>query len=397
MKEYQLRQEAIKLYLEGRKVTGIARLMNKSRKWVHHWINRYNSHPNAPDWFKDASRTPKKVKRSIDPEVVFKIVQIRKYLENERMAQIGAISIQYEFERRGLKPIPAIWTINRVIARHKQKKPTGETSVSSKKITDYPDLFWHTHQLDLVGPRRIKGDGQFFSVNLIDTTTRSCFVRAVRTKSSEGIVGTIASFWQTHGMPDALQMDNELAFRGSNRYPRSFGSVIRFALSQGVAVVFIPTKEPWRNGIIERFNDTYQQKFYQAKMYQSLNDLSVQEQSFIDYHNSHHRYSTLNHKTPDEMKALLLPPIYYKGTDHLPVHAAGSAIKIPLTGGCIYYIRYIRSDRTLYLPNEMFKVNPELIYSYIVAEISIENHLLIIRQNGEIKQVFDYTIPAIDW
>ncbi len=47
--------------------------------------------------------------------------------------------------------------------------------------------------MDLVGPRYIKGDGKFYSVNLIDVTTHSCFVKAVRTKSSEGIVQAIAS------------------------------------------------------------------------------------------------------------------------------------------------------------------------------------------------------------
>ena len=155
------------------------------------------------------------------------IILIRKELMNEKMAQIGAISIQYECERRGIKPIPSVWTINRVIARHGLNK---QQSVH-KTPKDYPDLFWHTHQMDLVGPRYIKEDGRFYSINLIDVTTHSCFVKAVRTKSSEGIVQTIASFWQIHGMPDALQMDNELAFRGSNRYPRSFGSVVRFALS----------------------------------------------------------------------------------------------------------------------------------------------------------------------
>ncbi|MEJ7682747.1 MAG: integrase core domain-containing protein [Segetibacter sp.] len=93
-------------------------------------------------------------------------------------------------------------------------------------------------------------------------------------------------------MPDALQMDNELAFRGSNRYPRSFGSVVRFALSQGVAPVFIPVKEPWRNGIIEKFNHTYQKRFLQMNTFKSLDDLSAREQSFIDFHNSHHRYSS---------------------------------------------------------------------------------------------------------
>ncbi|MEJ7682746.1 MAG: hypothetical protein WKG06_33785 [Segetibacter sp.] len=49
----------------------------------------------------------------------------------------------------------------------------------------------------------------------------------------------------------------------------------------------------------------------------------------------------------------------------------------------------------LYLPNETFTVKPELKYSYVVAEINIENHCLVIRQNNEVKQVFDYPIDAI--
>ncbi|HEY5464186.1 MAG TPA: integrase core domain-containing protein [Hanamia sp.] len=244
-------------------------------------------------------------------------------------------------------------------------------------------------------PRYIKGDGKFYSINLIDVTTHSCYVKAVRTKSSAGIVDAIASFWQIHGMPDALQMDNELAFRGSNRYPRSFGSVVRFALSQGVAVVFIPVAEPWRNGIIEKFNDTYQLRFLKAYTFKNLEKLSEQEQGFINFHNSKHRYSSQGHKTPDEAKALQLPPIFYNGVIHLP--SLKSDNKIPLTKGCVYYIRFIRSDLKLNLPNEIFIVKDTLKYSYIVAEINIQNHLLILRQNNEIVQVFPYDIPAIDW
>jgi len=72
-------------------------------------------------------------------------------------------------------------------------------------------------------------------------------------------------------------------------------------------------------------------------------------------------------------------------------------IKISLQKGCVYYIRFIRSDLKLYLPNESFTLMPELKYSYVVAEINIDNHSLIIRQNGEIKQVFAYTLNAIGW
>ena len=391
MNEYQQRQEAINRYIQGEKVTAIARLSAKSRKWVHHWIKRYKINPDSIDWFKDESKAPKKVNKLLGDETESQILFIRKELMKEKMSQIGAISIQYECERRGIKPIPAVWTINRVIAKYGLNKQTS----FQKAPKDYPDLFWHTHQMDLVGPRYIKGDGKFYSVNLIDTTSRSCFVKAVRTKSSENILQAIAAFWQTHGMPDALQMDNELAFRGSNRYPRSFGSVVRFALSQGVAPVFIPVSEPWRNGIIEKFNHTYQQKFLQKQLFKDLNDLSVYEQSFINFHNSNHRYSSLMHKTPDEVRSLLLSPIYYNGTIHLP--DLKSEIKIPLTKGCIYYIRFIRSDLKLYLPNESFTLKPELKYSYVVAEINIENHSLVIRQNNKIIQVFNYPIDAVAW
>lgn len=393
MKEYQLRQEAINRYLQGEKVASIARSMNKSRKWVHHWINRYKCNPSASNWFEDESKAPRKVNSTVDSATEHQILFIRKELMNEKMAQIGAISIQYEFERRGIKPIPAIWTINRIIAKHGLNKQP----YVHKNPKEYPELFWHTHQMDLVGPRYIKGDGRFYSVNLIDTTTHSCFIKAFRTKSSGGIVQSIASFWQTNGMPDALQMDNELAFRGSNRYPRSFGSVVRFALSQGVAPVFIPVKEPWRNGIIEKFNHTYQKRFLQAYTFKSLDDLSAQEQSFINFHNNNHRYSSQGHKTPNEMQMHLLPPVYYKGLEHLASLTSGPEIKIPLQKGCVYYIRFIRSDLKLHLPNESFTVIPELKYSYVVAEINIHNHSLIVRQNGEIKQVFEYTLDAIEW
>lgn len=393
MKEYQQRQEAVNRHLLGEKATAIGRKMNKSRKWVHHWIKRYKNNPDDINWFKGESKAPKKTNRSLDTDIEHQILFIRKELMNEKMAQIGAISIQYECERRGIKPVPAIWTINRVIAKHGLNKQIS----FHKTPKDYPELYWHTHQMDLVGPRYIKGDGRFYSVNLIDVTTHTCFVKAVRTKSSEGIVQAIASFWQAHGMPDALQMDNELAFRGSNRYPRSFGSVVRFALSQGVAPVFIPVSEPWRNGVIEKFNHTYQKRFVQTRVFENLEDLSMYEQSFIDFHNSHHRYSSQGHKTPDELSRVLLTPVYYNGIIHLPPLTSGKELKIPLTKGCVYYIRFIRSDLKLYLLNESFTLKPELKYSYVIAEVNIDTQTLIIRQNGEIIQLFHYPIDAVTW
>jgi transposase len=390
MKNYQQRQEAIARYLLGEKITSITKAFKMSRKWFYKWLDRYNSNPKG-DWYVNESTAPHSVLKNINDETEAQIVMIRKELIQEKMAQIGAISIQYEFEKRGIKTLPNVWTINRTI----RKNHLNKTPSAHKKVVDYPELFFHTHQMDLVGPRYLKNDGKYYAVNLIDITSHSSFSRAVRTKSSDGIVATLADFWKTHGMPDALQMDNELAFRGSNRHPRSFGSVVRFALSQGVAVIFIPVAEPWRNGIIEKFNDTYQKKFLNAYTFENLENLNEKLKIFIEFHNTNHRYSSQLHKTPNEIKNSQLKPILYNGTLHLPTLKKG--IIIPLYQGSVYFIRYIRSDLKLKLPNEVFIVNQNLKYSYVVAEINIEIQTLIIWQNNETIQVFPYELPAIEW
>jgi transposase InsO family protein len=39
------------------------------------------------------------------------------------------------------------------------------------------------------------------------------------------------------------------------------GPLIRLCLHHGVEPWFIPVSEPWRNGVVEKFNDHYQVRF----------------------------------------------------------------------------------------------------------------------------------------
>lgn len=384
MNEYEKRKVAITRYQNGEKITRIVNSLGKTRQWFYNWLKRYQMRTDEDLWYHDNSRAPKKNPTKIDSDLEQQILDIRRELDGRNYAQIGAIAIQYEFHNRKLKP-PPVWTINRIIARHGLNK----TQPKGKKNHDYPELFFSTHQMDLVGPRYIKGDGRFYSFNIIDVETHTCFTKPIRTKSSNEIVNAIAEFWHEYGFPDALQMDNELSFRGSNRYPRSFGSVVRFALSQGVAPVFIPIKEPWRNGIIEKFNDTYQKRFLRAITFSGFEHLFKESILFNKFHNSHHRYSTQLHKTPDEASKLFVGKSCYNGNIH-------KQKKIPLETGVVYYIRFIRSDLKLRLPSESFVVDESLKYSYVVAEVNIDNQCLVVRQNGEIKHVFPYQ-TSIDW
>ena len=75
--------------------------------------------------------------------------------------------------------------------------------------------------MDLVGPRYIKGDGRFYSMNVINLYSHRVFIESNRTKEDDNIAQGLLRCWKSMGLPDFLQMDNELSFRGSNRYPRS--------------------------------------------------------------------------------------------------------------------------------------------------------------------------------
>ena len=60
--EIELRQRAIRLHLQGWKKSEIARKMQRSRRWVHRWIGRYN--PDAPtESPQNHSRAPRQMDR----------------------------------------------------------------------------------------------------------------------------------------------------------------------------------------------------------------------------------------------------------------------------------------------------------------------------------------------
>jgi putative transposase len=190
------------------------------------------------------------------------------------------------------------------------------------------------------------------------------------------------------GMPDFLQMDNALTFRGSNRYPRSFGLVIRLCLYYGVTPVFIPIQEPWRNGVIESFNDSYNKNFYTRQWFHSYSALKRQSKNFQRFHNKHHRYSCLKGKTPLEAINEL---------DSLP-QTLSAATKLPrledIPDGRIVLIRFIRSNQTLDIFTERFKVPRELVYCYVKAEIDTSLHALELYLGDEFITSFDYHIPS---
>jgi hypothetical protein len=248
--------------------------------------------------------------------------------------------------------------------------------------------FNNIHQADLVGPRYIKGDGRFYSLNVMDLFGHRVYIESKRTKQDGQIAASLLRCWKVLGPPDYLQLDNELSFRGSNKYPRSFGVVIRTCLYFDIQPVFIPIGEPWRNAEIEHFNDTYNRKFFRRQWFASYAYLKRQSKNFQNFHNRHHRYSCLKGRTPDEFTA----------QHQYIARKLGPNTKLPVLDyipeGNVILIRFIRSNRVLDVFGEKFIVSKDLVYSYVKAVIVTQIQRLQVYLGDDLVESFLYELPS---
>ncbi len=352
-----------------------------SKSWFYKWLNRYKTNPDG-QWYLEQSKRPKTIHNSIPEAEKKAVIAARLSLEAQPYSQRGAISIQYELKAKDLDVLP-VWKINKILksANLNTKEPKDK-----KRTNEYPFIGIALDQMDFVGPRYIKNDGRFYSLNIIDTTTHFVHINPIRSREVQNVLQSVVRFWQQRGLPDFLQMDNELSFRGSNRHPHSFSKLIRMALALKITVVFIPIKEPWRNGIIEKFNDSFRKRFIRRTTFDNFSHLKSCAEDFENFHNQYHRYNTHNNKTPNEQ-------IHFEfNRDLLPIDFIIPAANTPLKTGKIILIRFIRSNLLLDVFGEKFLVPKHLIYSYVVAVIDVENQLLNVLRDQQLQWQTFYKI-----
>jgi putative transposase len=224
-------------------------------------------------------------------------------------------------------------------------------------------------------------------LHIIDRGSHRVFINPQRRKDDLSIASALIRCWKIMGVPDFLQLDNELSFRGSNRHPRSLGIVLRLCLMMGIEVVFIPVGEPWRNAVVESFNDTYNRRFFRRQFFRSYLQLRAQSKNFEIFHNQNHRYGYLQGSTPFQFlqdagfKPLFAPPKFT-----LP--------KISyIPDGTISIIRFIRSDRKLDIWGENFQLPQSSVYSYVRAKIITHLHEIQVFHGEDLVAVFSYALP----
>ena len=378
------REYAIKSYLKGEWITAIARKLGYSRPWVYKWIARYQAHGEGREWLADESRSPHHNSRQLPGEVVEAVKLARLHLYNQGLF-CGAQAISWELEALQVSPLPSLRTISRIVSREGlTHRRTGRYEPKGKR---YPKLIGQqandVHQSDYVGPCYLSGPLRFYSMNSVDIATGRCAVTPVLNKAAQSAIDAIWGNWWRLGIPKHQQVDNELVFYGSHRHPRGLGCLIRLCLALGVELWFIPMAEPWRNGVVEKFNDHYRGGFLRRVIMQGAEELYRESLVFETKHNTRYRYTKLQGRTPQ--MAL--------GRTQIRLPESPIAPKHPLPkpeSGRYHLVRFIRGDAVLDVFGEKFRVPPEVVYEYVIATIDVARQKLSITMNEIIIDEHDY-------
>jgi putative transposase len=383
MDEEHRRTQAISLYLQGERPGAIYKALGRSRPWFYKWLKAYD--PSNAGWARAHSRAPKQVPQRTATRIIQLVCSIRQRLVKTKYSQKGALAIQWELQRLRVHPLPAIWTINRILKRQGLLvKPTYR-----RRISPYPALQPTepnvVHQMDLVGPRYLKSKERFYGVHLIDGFSNAVALGAAPAKRDTDIVQAVVAGWQRLGIPQFLQVDNELSFRGSNRYPRSFGLLIRLCLYLGVEIIFIPPGQPWRNGIVEKFNDVYDKLFFRRQQFKSLADLQSELLNFEAFHNRSHRYSKLRQRAPWHVHTA-------KRRHLLPKSFVVRNNRIPWRNGKISFVRLTDHTGTVSFFTERFTVGLDLVHEYVQGTIFTKPGLLKFYHHGRVVRIYRYHV-----
>jgi IS30 family transposase len=383
--EQELRLEAVRRRLAGESPDEIARSLGRSRQWVAKWTRRHEA--GKADWAQGMKRGPKRAANRTAAGVEAQVLAVRERLVANPWAQVGAEAIAWELRKLGIEPPPRR-TIERIVARAGATRQRRRSRRQPKGVA-YPappvERSGDVHEADLVGPRHLGGGVRFYVLNAVDLASHRCAIAICPGNADQQVASALVAVWQRLGLPTRLKFDNGGPFVG----PKGLGLIARLCLHHAVIPHFIPAREPWRNGTVEHFNDTFDKRFFRQERFSSLEHLQERALAFEAFHNGNHRYRTLGGRTPQESAA---------GSETRSSRPLADLPKGWPPSGRVEFVRFIRSDRKLRLLNRAITVPESLVYEYVTAVLDLalppaEGNLRVLRE-GEIVAATSIAIGA---
>jgi hypothetical protein len=152
--------------------------------------------------------------------------------------------VQQEIRRhRLLHAVPALATIKRWVQEAGLRKapppPPPRLWYPEPRVTATSVL----QAMDWTA-RYLEGGTKVFVFHPVDASTRALAQTLGTDKTAASLQHPALQAWQTLGLPEGLQLDNDAAATGGERPPRRLGACVRLCLYLGIELSFLPPASP---------------------------------------------------------------------------------------------------------------------------------------------------------
>lgn len=226
--------------------------------------------------------------------------------------------------------------------------------------------------------------GRTKPVHFIGFSCKKLKLRQYKRISGQTNINTrkeLSRFFNNFFIPDAIKMDNDLAFIGSSSAKRTISKTIKFLFDKNITPIFTNPRSPWNNGSVEGSNSVFARNFWNKFEFSSVGDidrkLKLFNQSSLEY--SDYEQNKLENKKDEKF----IPQIYFIRRVHENQQKNGRGEvsilneKIELPGE--YVNLYILSK---------WNLKTEILYIYFENdgnEILIKKLKFQINKNSQIK------------
>jgi hypothetical protein len=220
--------------------------------------------------------------------------------------------------------------------------------------------------------RYLRGGTKVYAFHSLDMETRALHQTLSQDKTSHSVRQHMLQTWQRLGLCDGLQMDNDAAFCGGYKVARVMGVLVRLCLFVGVEPIFIPVREPQRNGAVEQVNGLWGSKFWKRNRFASWAQVSRAKPRFDQWYEESYRPPSIEGRTVAEARR----EVKRVRLSARQVATLPDDEELPITSGRVHFIRRVNAEGEISVLNESWHVDKRLASQYIWATIATHEHML---------------------
>jgi hypothetical protein len=226
--------------------------------------------------------------------------------------------------------------------------------------------------------RWIEGGETVQTFTTVDLFSNAALATSGAHKSTAAARQHLLQTWQTLGVPNLAQFDNESVFNGG-RHPHVLGRTVRLCLYVGVEVLFTPEDEADYNWQVESFNNLWAHQFWGRHHFTHRYRIPPAQRAFLRWH---YRDYVAPRQTDTPVRLRRGHRVYHLSKSwaaHIPA-------TLPICAGRVHAIRCVSDEGRVTFLNESFRVGKRQAGHYVWLTLNTAKQRLTVYYQAQAEE-----------